>query len=180
MAALPERPAAFLDRDGTLNVDTGYVHRRADFRWLPGAVDAVRALNRAGWWVFVVTNQSGVARGLHGEAAVRDLHDFMTAGIAAMGGRIDDIRYCPHHPQGTVARYATACSCRKPAPGMLLDLMAAWPVCRDGSIMIGDRDSDAAAGRAAGISAAVVPPGGLAGFVDEFLTAAKRGRRPRR
>ena len=180
MPALRPRPAVFLDRDGTLNVDTGYVHRRADFHWLPGAVDAVRALNRAGWWVFVVTNQSGIARGLHDEAAVRDLHDFMTGDIAAMGGRIDDIRYCPHHPHGTIALFATACSCREPAPGMLLDLMRAWPVRREGSIMIGDRDRDAAAGTAAGIASAVVPPGGLASFVQEFLTAAKTGRRPPR
>ena len=176
MAALPDtvaRPAAFLDRDGTLNVDTGYLHRRADFRWLPGAVDAVRALNRAGFLVFVVTNQSGVARGLHDEAAVRDLHAFMTGELAAMGGRIDDFRFCPHHPRGSVASYVAACACRKPAPGMLLDLMRAWPVVREGSFMVGDRDSDAEAGRAAGIRSSVVPPGGLLGYVEEFLKSRR-------
>lgn len=169
MPALPRRPAVFLDRDGTLNHDTGYVHRIADFRWLPGAVNAVRALNHAGYYVFVVTNQAGVARGLYDEAAIRDLHDWMNTELRAAGARIDDMRYCPHHPQASVAAYRRVCSWRKPAAGMLLDLMTAWPVIREGSVMIGDRDSDAAAGRAAGIASAMVPPGGLENFVERLL-----------
>jgi D-glycero-D-manno-heptose 1,7-bisphosphate phosphatase len=163
------RPAVFLDRDGTLNDDTGYVYRIADFRWLPGAVNAVRALNARGYYVFVVTNQSGVARGLYGEAAIHDLHAWINSELRAAGARVDDFRYCPHHPQGSIAAYRTVCSCRKPAAGMLLDLMKAWPVIREGSIMIGDRDTDAAAGRAAGIASAIVPPGGLESFVKRLL-----------
>jgi D-glycero-D-manno-heptose 1,7-bisphosphate phosphatase len=163
------RPAAFLDRDGTLNHDTGYVYRIADFRWLPGAVNAVRALNANGYYVFIVTNQSGVARGLYNETAIRGLHDWMNDELRAAGARIDDFRYCPHHPEASVAAYRTECSCRKPAAGMLLDLMAAWPVVREGSIMIGDKDSDAAAGIAAGIASAVVPPGGLEEYVERLL-----------
>jgi D-glycero-D-manno-heptose 1,7-bisphosphate phosphatase len=169
MPALHPRPAVFLDRDGTLNRDSGYVWRIADFRWLPGAVNAVRALNRGGYYVFVVTNQSGVARGLYDEAAIRDLHDWMNGELRAAGARIDDIRFCPHHPEASVAAYRRVCSCRKPAAGMLLDLMQAWPVIRQGSVMIGDRDSDAAAGRAAGLLSAVVPPGGLESFVARLL-----------
>jgi D-glycero-D-manno-heptose 1,7-bisphosphate phosphatase len=169
MPALPPRPAVFLDRDGTLNDDTGYVHRVADFHWLPGAVNAVRALNGAGYYVFVVTNQSGVARGLYDEAAIRSLHDWMNGELRAAGARIDDFRYCPHHPEAGVAAYRAACACRKPAAGMLLDLMAAWPVIREGSIMIGDRESDAEAGKAAGIASAIVPPGGLESFVAWWL-----------
>jgi D-glycero-D-manno-heptose 1,7-bisphosphate phosphatase len=167
--ALRHRPAVFLDRDGTLNHDTGYVYRIADFRWLPGAVNAVRALNNGGYYVFIVTNQSGVARGLYDEAAIRDLHDWMNGELRAAGARIDDFRYCPHHPEASVAAYRTVCSCRKPAAGMLLDLMKAWPVIREGSIMIGDRESDAKAGRAAGIASAIVPPGSLDRFVDKML-----------
>jgi D-glycero-D-manno-heptose 1,7-bisphosphate phosphatase len=166
---LRPQPAVFLDRDGTLNHDTGYVHRIADFRWLPGAMNAVRALNTRGYHVFVVTNQSGVARGLYSEAAIRDLHEWMNGELRAAGARIDDFRYCPHHPEGSVAAYRTACSCRKPAAGMLLDLMRAWPIVREESIMIGDRESDAAAGAAAGIASAIVPPGGLAGFEERML-----------
>jgi D-glycero-D-manno-heptose 1,7-bisphosphate phosphatase len=166
---LRPQPAVFLDRDGTLNHDAGYVHRIADFRWLPGAVSAVRALNDNGYYIFIVTNQSGVARGLFDEAAVRSLHDWMNSDLRPAGARIDDFRYCPHHPQASVTAYRIACSCRKPAPGMLSDLMKAWPVIRDGSIMIGDKESDAAAGAAAGIASAIVPPGGLEGYVTRLL-----------
>jgi D-glycero-D-manno-heptose 1,7-bisphosphate phosphatase len=169
---MPERslrPAVFLDRDGTLNHDTGYVYRVADFRWLPGAVNAVRALNGHGYYVFIVTNQSGVARGLYDEAAIRDLHAWMNGDLRAAGARIDDIRYCPHHPEGSIAAYRSVCTCRKPAAGMLLDLMKTWPVVREGSIMIGDRESDAEAGKAAGIASAIVPPGGLGNFVEQML-----------
>jgi D-glycero-D-manno-heptose 1,7-bisphosphate phosphatase len=166
---LRPRPAVFLDRDGTLNHDAGYVHRIADFCWLPGAISAVRALNDNGYHVFIVTNQSGVARGLFDEAAVRGLHEWMDGELRAAGAHIDDFRYCPHHPEASVAAYRAACSCRKPAPGMLLDLMKAWPVIRDGSVMIGDKESDAAAGMAAGVASAVVAPGGLEAYVQRLL-----------
>jgi D-glycero-D-manno-heptose 1,7-bisphosphate phosphatase len=171
---LLHRPGVFLDRDGTLNHDTGYVYRIADFQWLPGAANAVRALNAHGYYVFIVTNQSGVARGLYDEATIRDLHDWMNGELRAVGARIDDFRYCPHHPEASVAAYRTACSCRKPAAGMLLNLMGAWPVIREGSIMIGDKESDAAAGTAAGIASAIVPPGGLEAYVEQLL----KGRTP--
>jgi D-glycero-D-manno-heptose 1,7-bisphosphate phosphatase len=171
---LRPRAAVFLDRDGTLNHDTGYLHRIADFRWLPGAVNAIRALNDSGYYVFVVTNQSGVARGLFDETTVRDLHDWMNDELRAAGARIDDIRYCPHHPQASIDAYRTACSCRKPAPGMLLDLMKAWPVIREASIMIGDKESDAAAGAAAGVSSAIVTPGRLEEYVERLLKGRSR------
>jgi D,D-heptose 1,7-bisphosphate phosphatase len=171
---LPRQPAVFLDRDGTLNDDIGYVYRIADFHWLPGALNAVRRLNESGYYVFIVTNQSGVARGLYDETAIRDLHDWMNKELRAAGAHIDDIRYCPHHPQASIAAYRTTCSCRKPAAGMLLDLMNVWPVIRDTSIMIGDRESDAAAGSAAGIASAIVPPGGLESYVDQLLGESGR------
>jgi D-glycero-D-manno-heptose 1,7-bisphosphate phosphatase len=163
------RPAVFLDRDGTLNEDTGYVHRWQDFRWLPGAKAAIRRLNDSGIYVFVVTNQSGVARGMFGEAAVAALHAKMREDLCASGARVDDIRYCPHHPEASVAAYRLACSCRKPAPGMILDLIAHWPVDAAASVMVGDKDIDAAAGRAAGIEAEIIPSGKLEDFVDRFL-----------
>ena len=167
------RPAVFLDRDGTLNEDTGYVHRIEDFRWLPGAIDAVRRLNAAGYYVFVVTNQSGVARGLFEEAAVRDLHGWMNEELRRAGAHIDDMCYCPHHPDATVPAYRMTCPCRKPAPGMILDLMRSWPVIAEASVAIGDKERDAAAGRAAGIAAEVVPAGALEGAVERLLA---RGR----
>jgi D-glycero-D-manno-heptose 1,7-bisphosphate phosphatase len=167
------RPAVFLDRDGTLNEDTGYVHRVEEFRWLPGAIAAVRRLNAAGYYVFVVTNQSGVARGLFDEAAVRDLHAWMNEELRRAGAHIDDMRYCPHHPDAAVAVYRVTCACRKPAPGMILDLMRSWPVIAKASIAIGDKERDAAAGRAAGIAAEVVAAGALEGVVERLLA---RGR----
>jgi D,D-heptose 1,7-bisphosphate phosphatase len=166
---LRRRPAVFLGRDGTLNHDIGYVHRIADFRWLPGAVNAVRRLNDAGYYVFVATNQSGIARGIYDTTAVDDLHSWMNEDLRTAGAHIDDMRYCPHHPEASVAAYRTACSCRKPAAGMLLDLMNCWPVIREASIMIGDKASDAAAGRAAGIAAAIVPAGALESYVKQLL-----------
>jgi D-glycero-D-manno-heptose 1,7-bisphosphate phosphatase len=163
------RPAVFLDRDGTLNEDTGYVHRWEDFRWLPGAKAAIRRLNDAGAYVFIVTNQSGVARGMFGEAAVMALHAKMRDDLRASGADIDDIRYCPHHPDAGIAAYRQVCACRKPAPGMILDLIAHWPVDAAASVMVGDKEIDAQAGRAAGIGAEIVRCGELEGFVDRFL-----------
>jgi D-glycero-D-manno-heptose 1,7-bisphosphate phosphatase len=172
MSSVP-RPAVFLDRDGTLNADTGYVHRWEDFRWLPGAKAAIRRLRDSGAYVFVVTNQSGVARGMFDEAAVAALHARMRDDLRASGADIDDIRYCPHHPDASVAAYRQVCTCRKPAPGMILDLIAHWPVDVAASLMVGDKEIDAEAGRAAGIASEIVPGGELEGFVDRFL------RRPR-
>jgi len=145
------------------------VHCIADFHWFPGAINAIRRLNDSGYYVFIVTNQSGVARGIYDEAAIHDLHSWMNEELRAAGARIDDIRYCPHHPQASIVAYRTQCSCRKPAAGMLLDLMDVWPVIREASVMIGDKESDAVAGRAAGIASAIVPAGGLEDFVAELL-----------
>jgi|SRR6516225_9345310 len=174
----PLRPAVFLDRDGTLNADTGYVHRWEDFRWLPGAKAAIRRLREAGVYVFVVTNQSGVARGMFDEAAVTALHGRMRDDLRTTGADIDDIRYCPHHPDASIAAYRQVCACRKPAPGMILDLIAHWPVDVAESVMVGDKEIDAEAGRAAGIAAEIVPGGELEGFVNRFL-GRPRNRRER-
>jgi D-glycero-D-manno-heptose 1,7-bisphosphate phosphatase len=165
----PLRPAVFFDRDGTLNEDFGYVHRFEDFRWLPSAKDAIRRLNVAGVYVFVVTNQSGVARGLFGEDAVTALHARMREDLHILGAAIDDFRYCPHHPDIGVGPYRLACTCRKPAPGMILDLIAHWPVDKAASVMVGDKAIDAEAGHTAGIAAEIVRSGELEEFVDRFL-----------
>lgn len=163
------RPAVFLDRDGVLNVDHGYVHRLEQIEWCPDAPEAVAALNRAGYWVFVVTNQSGVARGYYDETAVLTLHRQMAAELADRGARIDDWRYCPYHPDGVVKRYRRVSDCRKPAPGMLLELFAAYPVDRGRSFMIGDKDSDMAAARAAGVRGVRYRGGSLLSLVEETL-----------
>ena len=118
------RPCAFLDRDGTLNVDTGYTHRPEDLTLVEGAREAVRRLNDRGWLVVVVTNQSGIARGYFDEAAMHRFHDAVQAELAQAGARIDAFYFCPHHVDGVVPGYCADHPDRKPAPGMLLRAMA--------------------------------------------------------
>jgi D-glycero-D-manno-heptose 1,7-bisphosphate phosphatase len=151
MQRSPGVPTAFLDRDGVLNVDRGYVHRAEQLEWVNGAAEAVRLLNEAGFRVVVVTNQSGIARGLYDEDTLRRLHTHMQEMLAQQGARIDAFYYCPHHPQGSVARFAIACECRKPKTGMLEQAARDHPVDRGHSFLIGDKDDDVAAAAAFGI-----------------------------
>lgn len=145
------RPAAFLDRDGVLNVDHGYVHRLEQLDLIPGAAEAVRLLNQAGFLTIVVTNQSGVARGYYSEDDVERFNSEVRRRLDAAGARIDAFYYCPHHPQGIVARYAVACDCRKPKPGLLDQATRDFAIDRARSFMIGDKDDDMKAAAAFGI-----------------------------
>jgi D-glycero-D-manno-heptose 1,7-bisphosphate phosphatase len=145
------KPAAFLDRDGVLNVDHGYVYRLDALAFIPGAVEAVRLLNKTGYRVIVVTNQSGVARGLFGEDDVNRFNAELARRLAANDARIDAFYYCPHHPHGTVARYSLACDCRKPKPGLLEQAARDFDIDRARSFLIGDRDGDREAAAAFGI-----------------------------
>ena len=145
---MTRRPAAFLDRDGVLNVDHGYVHRPEQLEWVAGAPESVRLLNEAGYYVLVITNQSGVARGFFDEAAVKSFHAHMQNVLAGKGAHIDAFYYCPHHPEGTVKAFAMACSCRKPRTGMLEQAARERPIDLDRSFFIGDKDADMAAAAA--------------------------------
>ncbi|WP_414644246.1 D-glycero-alpha-D-manno-heptose-1,7-bisphosphate 7-phosphatase [Bosea sp. (in: a-proteobacteria)] len=168
-----ERRAVFFDRDGVLNIDHGYVGRIEQFEWMPGAKAAIARLNKLGYLVFVVTNQSGVARGYYSEDDVATLHGHMAAELAAIGGRIDAFHYCPFLPGATVARYDRDSPLRKPAPGMLLELIARFGICRETSFMIGDRQSDMEAASGAGIEGLLFDGGDLDAFVTDYLTARK-------
>jgi D-glycero-D-manno-heptose 1,7-bisphosphate phosphatase len=167
------RPAAFLDRDGVINYDDGYMGTQNRIRWMPNAAKAIQRLNQAGYLVFLFTNQSGVARGLFTEETVRALHNWMRAELASQGAVIDDIRYCPHHPAGSVAGYLEDHHWRKPSPGMIHDLMKHWPIKRDGSFVIGDRATDIEAAEAAGLPGFLFPGGDLDAFVADVLLQTK-------
>jgi D-glycero-D-manno-heptose 1,7-bisphosphate phosphatase len=165
------RPALFLDRDGVLNEDQGYVHRWTDFRWIPGAKAAVRAFNRAGWLVIVVTNQSGVGRGYYTEADVHALHARMAEDLAAIGAGIDAFYHAPEHPDATIAAYRHPDPPdRKPNPGMILRALAEWPIDRAASLLIGDKPSDLEAALRAGIRGVLFEGRDLEQFLrDEAL-----------
>jgi D,D-heptose 1,7-bisphosphate phosphatase len=155
------KPAAFLDRDGTLNHDDGYTHKIEEFRWIDGAKTAIKWLNDAGYLVFIVTNQAGIARGYYDAAAVDTLHEWMADELCELGAHIDDIRYCPHHPEGTVPELSTECACRKPNTGMLTSLIEHWNPVMSGSFMLGDTDKDAEAGIAVGIHGKKIEPSSI-------------------
>ncbi len=149
----PRRPAIFFDRDGVLNQDHGYVGDIGRFHWTKTAITAVKLVNDRGYFAFVVTNQSGVARGYFDEDAVRRVHKHMQCELRAHGAHLDAIRFCPHHPDGVVERFAKACACRKPRSGMVLDLLDTWPVDVERSLLVGDKPGDLAAAQGAGIAA---------------------------
>jgi D-glycero-D-manno-heptose 1,7-bisphosphate phosphatase len=152
-------PAVFLDRDGTLNVEKEYLHRPADFEFIPGAPEAIRRLNRAGYKVLVVTNQSGVARGYFELEEVEQLHRYVAARLAEYGARIDGFYVCPHHPTAGRGALRQSCSCRKGEPGLLLQAAAEHGIDLARSFMIGDKDADIEAGERAGCTPLLVLTG---------------------
>ncbi|MCJ9729129.1 HAD-IIIA family hydrolase [Bradyrhizobium sp. PRIMUS42] len=171
---LPERlrrPAVFFDRDGVLNVDKAYVHRIEDFEWINGAREAIKLCNDLGYYAFVVTNQSGVARGYYGIEDVHRLHDWMSAELVGVGAHIDDYQYCPYHEEGTIEAFRRASDRRKPAPGMIIDCMNGWPVRAQGSLLVGDNDRDVEAARAVGLPGYLYKEGDLAAFLRPLLKA---------
>jgi D-glycero-D-manno-heptose 1,7-bisphosphate phosphatase len=143
--------AVFLDRDGVINRDRGYVHRWEDFEFLPGVLAAARRLVEREWTLVVVTNQSGIARGYFTEETYRALTRRMTEVFTVQGAPLAGVYHCPHHPEGRVAALAVACDCRKPAPGMFLRASDELGLSLPDSVMVGDKPSDVVAARNAGV-----------------------------
>jgi D-glycero-D-manno-heptose 1,7-bisphosphate phosphatase len=142
---------AFLDRDGVINHDYGYVYNIAQFDFIDGVFEACRLLRRHGYEIVVVTNQSGIARGYYTPTQLADLHSWMALCFANQGIDIAKIYHCPHHLEGKITKYVIPCNCRKPRPGMLLDAATALNITLDESILFGDKESDIQAGKAAGL-----------------------------
>ena len=145
------RPALFLDRDGVINVDYGYVHRPEEFEFVEGIFDLVAVANKAGYLVVVVTNQAGIGRGYYTEAQFHALTAWMKTQFNEHGAIIDAVYFCPCHPEHGIGAYRRESEFRKPASGMLLQAQSELDIEMAHSILIGDKPSDMAAGRAAGV-----------------------------
>lgn len=159
------RRAVFLDRDGTVNEEVGYVCNRTQFRLYDYAAEAVRLLNEAGWLAIVVTSQAGIARGMFTESFLTQIHEQMKTELADAGATIDAIYYCPHHPTEGESPYRQECDCRKPKPGMLTKAAAELNVDLAASVVIGDRFRDLGMAQAVGARSVLV----LTGYGREEL-----------
>ncbi|GGI84651.1 D-glycero-beta-D-manno-heptose 1,7-bisphosphate 7-phosphatase [Shewanella gelidii] len=144
-------PAVFLDRDGVINLDHGYVHQVDDFEYVEGVFEATKALKDAGYKLVVVTNQSGIARGMYSEEQFATLTEWMDWNFADKGVDLDGIYYCPHHAEKGLAEYKVDCECRKPKPGMLLTAAKFLKIDVNRSVMVGDKRDDMLAAAAAGV-----------------------------
>jgi D-glycero-D-manno-heptose 1,7-bisphosphate phosphatase len=179
------RPAVFLDRDGTMLEEAGYLDRIERLAFFPYAIDAIRLLNRGGFAVVVITNQSGVGRGMYEEEFVGRAHHVVDARVTEGGGRIDGFYYCPHHPTAEIEKYRRDCDCRKPGPGMLRQAAQDCDLDLSRSFAVGDKWTDVQAGLAAGAkgllvrtgygrSSELAPKAGVtpAAVLDDLISAA--------
>jgi D-glycero-D-manno-heptose 1,7-bisphosphate phosphatase len=164
LPSILRRPALFLDRDGVVNLDHGYVHRWENLQMVSGVAETIAAFNEAGWFVFVVTNQAGVARGFYDEGAIALLHEQIRNWLAARGAHVDAFYYCPYHPEAAIGAYRLDHPDRKPRPGMLLRAMEEWPVIPQQALMVGDKETDLAAAAAAGVAGRLFEGDDLAEF----------------
>jgi D-glycero-D-manno-heptose 1,7-bisphosphate phosphatase len=170
-----KRRAVFLDRDGTINVEKNYLHRIEDFEFIPGAPEAIRRLRSAGYLVFVVTNQSGIARGYFSQKDVDCLHERIQQELMSCGTRIDAFYVCPHHPATGAKELRVACDCRKGSPGMLLRAAEEYDIDLKNSFMIGDKLADIEAGQRAGCQTILVLTGyGRASAQKHLLPQVKK------
>ena len=152
-----------------INVDHGYVCAPDRFEWTPEAPQTIKWLNDQGYLVFVVTNQSGIAWGYYSEEQFLAFSAWINDQLRAQGARLDAVFHCPHHPTAGHGPYALACDCRKPAPGLLLQAMAAWDIDREASLLIGDKESDLEAARRAGVRGALFTGGSLLEMVRRHV-----------
>ena len=163
--------AVFFDRDGVLNVDKDYLHTIKDFEWIDGAKESIVFLTKNNYTVFVVTNQSGIARGFYTIDDMQKLHEYMAAEIKQAGGNIEKFYFCPHLPGGKIKEFAIECDCRKPKPGLLLQALREYAIDKENSFLIGDKPRDVESAAAAGIKGYLYENGNLLHFVKKILNA---------
>ena len=161
--------AVFFDRDGVINVDVDYLYKIEDFKWTEGCIETVVLLTELGYKIFIVTNQSGVARGYYTESDVQKLHDYIAGEAEKFGAKIEKFYYCPHLKDGSVPEYAIDCDCRKPKPGMILKAFAEYDLAKDECFLIGDGKRDVEAAQAAGIKGYLYQGGSLLEFTKNIL-----------
>ncbi|WP_291969271.1 D-glycero-beta-D-manno-heptose 1,7-bisphosphate 7-phosphatase [Candidatus Symbiopectobacterium sp.] len=149
-------PAVFLDRDGTINVDHGYVHEIDQFEFIDGVIDAMSELKKKGFALVLVTNQSGIARGVFSEDDFMHLTEWMDWSLADRGVDLDGIYFCPHHAEQGQGEYRQECDCRKPKPGMFLSAQSFLNIDMAASYMVGDKEEDMQAAIAAGVGTKVL------------------------
>jgi D-glycero-D-manno-heptose 1,7-bisphosphate phosphatase len=170
-------PALFLDRDGVINVDHGYVHRVEYFEFIDGIFELCRAARASGCKLVVVTNQAGIARGLYSEAQFHTLTAWMKQRFAEEGAPLDGVYFCPTHPSAGIGKYRVDSSFRKPGPGMLLQAARELDIDLARSIIVGDKASDMAAGAAAGLARLVLfDPDGQEAVPAALLPSVERVR----
>ena len=150
---MTKRPAIFLDRDDTLNLDEGYTQKISAFGWVKGAPESLQLFHKAGLDVYIVTNQGGIGRGIFTKEQMHNFNNHLCKEAIKAGGLIKDVAWCPHHPLAVDPSLLGPCDYRKPGPGMILSLAKKWDIDLAASVMIGDRDTDVAAGHAAGCHA---------------------------
>ncbi len=151
MKTSEDNKAVFLDRDGTLNEEMGYINHPSRFQIFDFAAKAVKQLNDAGFHVFIVTNQAGIARGYFTESLLDEIHEQLENHMNQAGAIIEKIYYCPHHPRAVIKKYKTDCACRKPNPGMIHLAEREFKINRNASYMVGDRYQDVVMGKRAGL-----------------------------
>lgn len=137
-----KKPAVFIDRDGTINEQRGFINHLSRFALLPGVAEAVKLLNKNRFFAIIVTNQSGVARGYYPVALVHEVHELMNKSLEREGATIDGIFYCPHHPRGIVPEFTADCDCRKPKTGLVNQALKAFDIDMSNSYVVGDRYVD--------------------------------------
>lgn len=168
-----KKKAVLFDRDGVLNVDSGYVYRYKNLCWIDGAREAVARLTKEGWLLFVVTNQSGVARGLYTEQDVMELHRQMNKELGKYGGNITEFFFCPHLNGAKISRYNVDCDCRKPKPGMIIQAINKYSLIKENTFLIGDSERDIEAAIQAGIKGFLFEGSNLNSFLKNSLPELK-------